>query len=287
MELFRRSWGRAAAPSIGQEDDEAGSKIAGSDTQQHAVHDTRAVEPSSQGSGSRQPQGPLRRASPAQRSYMVALRQRCRQNDGINVASALAAGSGGAPVALHRTSASQPSLTVSRSSKASRSLTSSRLPPAFSPDWIPKPAVSVDMEQLQATIELQRPPPRELQTTPAAATRKRSRAPDADSPNSTQRRFAEAACGEGGGSVAVIHSGGPMELWDGTEWDYKERAAELQEQLEMERAARVAAERRARELEHRLQIASDEATRHTTATVKRLAKENQRLVQRLASAAPR
>ena len=295
MELFRRSWGRAAAPSV-----EAGSKIAGSDAQQHAVHDTCAVEPSCQ--VSRSAAGPLRRASPAQRSYMVALRQRCRQNEGSSVESTAAAGPGAALVALHRTNATQLHQPApgSRTSKASRVLMSSRLPPTFAPDWIPKLASSGDVKQLQAGVELQRPPASELQslepessapvlqTTPAGATkRKRSRTPDAESPSSTQRQYKAAPSGEGEGSVVVIRNGGPVEVWDGADWDYNEHAAVLQEQLEEERAARVAAERRIRQLEHRLQMAVDEATRHTTATVKRLTKENQRLVQRLASASPR
>ena len=120
----------------------------------------------------------------------------------------------------------------------------------------------------------------ELQATPPGAKRKRSRTPDSDSPDSTEARI-----GEAGRSVAVVHSGGAVEVWDGAEWDHKERAAMLQNQLAAERAARVEAERRVRELERRLQIASDEATRHVTATVKRLTKENQRLVQRLGAAA--
>ena len=45
------------------------------------------------------------------------------------------------------------------------------------------------------------------------------------------------------------------------------------------------AERTIRELEQRLQVASDEATRHTAATVKRLVKENHRLVQKVAASA--
>ena len=235
---------------------------------------------------------PLRRASPAQRSYMVALRKRCRQNGPSPFH-----GSANASSALQHTGSPQlRSSAVSCASKASRALASAHRPPAFSPEWVPKPQQTASsmlggataVERLQPTA----PPPSELQpldrassapelqVTPPGAKRKRSGTPDGDSHDRTQSPICEA-----GDSVAVVLSGGTVELWDGAEWDHKERATMLQNQLIVERAARAEAERRVRELEHRLQIASDEATRHATATVNRLTKENRRLVQRLAAAA--
>ena len=73
-------------------------------------------------------------------------------------------------------------------------------------------------------------------------------------------------------------------MWDGEDWDHKERAAALSEQLEAERAARSEAERKVRELEQKLQVATEEASRHAAATITRLTKENQRLVMKLAAA---
>ncbi len=240
---------------------------------------------------------PLRRASPAQRSYMVALRKRCRQNGPSPFAPAVAEMSANGPPALqHITSPQSHPAPASSASKASRALASSRRPPAFSPDWVPKPRqiTSTNLSGAADVMLLQpsAPPPSELQAlerassvaelqaSPPGVKRKRSRTPDGDWPENNQPRV-----DEDGGSVAVIHSGGAVEVWNGDEWDRKERAEVLQDQLAVERAARVEAERRVRELEHRLHFASEEATRHATATVKRLTTENQRLVQRLAAAA--
>ena len=118
----------------------------------------------------------------------------------------------------------------------------------------------------------------ELQTTPpGAAKRKRPSCPGSSSPSSRPRLST-------GDSVAVVGSSGHVEVWDGEDWDHKERAAALSEQLEAERAARSEAERKVRELEQKLQVATEEASRHAAATITRLTKENQRLVMKLAAA---
>ena len=49
--------------------------------------------------------------------------------------------------------------------------------------------------------------------------------------------------------MAVVGGSTGLELWSGEDWDYKERAEGLQQQLDKERAARSSAEARVRLLE--------------------------------------
>jgi hypothetical protein len=306
MELFRRSLG---ASLVGLSGGTASSAAATSPNNGRVgAHQTVLARRSPQAAAApaavrpspevgRRQNAPLRRASPAQRSYMMALRKRSRQDrlTTSSPGSAIAAGtasSAAVAAALCRTSSSPLGPSVV---KASQALAAARRPPAFAPEWTAasargSPAGSNQMlgdaQQLHPTA----PSPSELQgldrtasapelqtTPPGAAKRKRPSCPGSSSPSSRPRLST-------GDSVAVVGSSGHVEVWDGEDWDHKERAAALSEQLEAERAARSEAERKVRELEQKLQVATEEASRHAAATITRLTKENQRLVMKLAAA---
>lgn len=299
MELFRRSWGSPAARSV----------PIGVPPQQ--ASDARRCCNSTRSEAGRSAGAPLRRASPAQRSYMMALRKRCRQKAPSSLLSAPVVGAGNASTAVHTSPVSlhvSVDTHASHVSKASRALASSRRPPAFSPEWTPTSTqlsitsslltVQADAGQLQPTA----PPPSELQSlgpatnstqrtasapelqvSPTGATkRKRTGTPDSSSSDRTQPRLVDS-----GDNVAVVDNNGLVEVWDGDDWGNKHRLAVLHEQLAEERAARMEAERQVRELEQNLQVASDETTRHLIATVKRLEKDNQMLLQKVEATASR
>ena len=201
---------------------------------------------------------PLRRASPAQRSYMASLRKRT-SSGAISVASAAAATA--VPAALHRVG-SAPLGPCAQSPPVG----SCTRPPAFSPEWSAassargSPCAPPAGRPLVATA----PVPSELDglsraasaprtgnwsTPPGSSSGKRKRSSSGhDSPSHTQRQRLSSSSA-GGNALAVVGGNAGLELWSGADWDLKERAVQLLRQLEAERSARSSAEARVRLLE--------------------------------------
>ena len=86
--------------------------------------------------------------------------------------------------------------------------------------------------------------------------------------------------------VVVIESGKDAQVWSESEWSQKESTEALLRALEEERASRTAAEERLRICEQRLRLAQEEGAQQAAATIRRLTKENQRLMLKLSREKP-
>jgi len=87
-------------------------------------------------------------------------------------------------------------------------------------------------------------------------------------------------------SVVVIESGKDAQVWSESDWSRKESTEALLRALEEERASRAAAEERLRVCEQRLRLAQEEGAQQAAATIRRLTKENQRLMLKLSREKP-